>query len=98
MKRIFIVSATLGAMLVAGCGSGISGDYGGGECPYQKLSFKGDGTVYMTMMGTELSGEYRVDGDKVSVSGGDRAGIVFTRNGDNLETSVMGMRFVCAKQ
>jgi len=96
MQNKFIVPATLGVLLTAGCGSGLSGDYGGADCPYQKMTFKGGGAVYLTLMGTELSGEYTVDGDKVSISGG-QAGMVFTKKGDTLESSVMGMRFACRK-
>lgn len=96
MKSRLFIPTTLGVMLTAGCGSGLSGDYGGPECPYKKMSFKSDGALYLTLMGTELRGEYTVDGDKVSISGG-QAGVVFTKKGDTLESSVMGLRFACRK-
>lgn len=97
MKSRLFIPATLGAMLTTGCGSGLSGDYGGPECPYKKMSFKSNGAVYFTLMGTELRGEYTEDGDKVSISGDGQAGAVFTKKGDTLESSVMGMRFTCRK-
>jgi hypothetical protein len=82
--------------LLAGCGTGISGDYGGEDCLYQKLSFKGDGTAYITMFGSEISAPYKVDGDKISIIV-QGAGLVFTKNGDVLEAGLLNEKMVCKK-
>lgn len=85
-------------LVVAACGSGgISGEYGGEECVYDKLDFRGDGTVYITVMGMEQRGEYQVDGDKVSLGAAGGASLVFTRTGDVLEAGAMGEIMRCEK-
>lgn len=83
--------------LLAGCGTGISGDYGGDDCLYQKISFKKDGTAYITMFGSEVSAPYKVDDDKVSIIV-QGAGLVFTKKGDELEAGqILGQTMVCKK-
>lgn len=83
--------------LLAGCGTGISGDYGGEDCLYQKISFKKDGTAYITMFGSEISAPYEVDGEKVSIIV-QGTGLVFTKKGDELEAGQMlGQKMVCKK-
>lgn len=78
-----VVLIALAVALVA-CGSGMSGEYGGEGCLYNKLSFKGDGTVYVKVLGSELAGQYKVDGDKVILSLAAGHGQVLTRRGDTL--------------
>lgn len=81
---------------LAGCGNGISGDYGGPNCGlFQKISFRSGGVVYLTLMGTEMSGQYRVDGDKISLTIPNEAGIVLTRKGSALEGTMAGETYVC---
>ncbi len=94
MKRMLQVMAI--ATLV-GCGSGISGDYGGEECFYEKISFKDDGVAYVTFMGTEAPAQYKVDGDKISVTVANGQGIVFAKKGDTLEAGIMGEKMQCKK-
>lgn len=84
-------------VILAGCGSGLSGDYGGEKCLYEKLSFKGDGKAYVTFMGMEMPAKYEVDGNKVSMTDANGQGIVFTRNGDTLEAGLMGEKMECTK-
>ncbi len=80
------------------CGSGgISGEYGGEGCVYDKLDFRGNGTVYVTVMGMEQSGESKVHGDKVSLGAPGGASLVFTRNGDVLEAGIVGETMRCEK-
>jgi hypothetical protein len=94
MKTLAILMPVL---LIAGCG-GVSGDYGGPDCLYQKISLKSDGTAYLTIFGTEISTQYKVDGDKISIVDQEEgAGLVFTKNGDDLETGLMGKKMVCKK-
>jgi hypothetical protein len=91
------IAAASTISLLAGCGTGISGDYGGEECPYQKISFKSDGTAYITMLGSEISAPYKVDGDKISIMA-QGTGVVLTRNGDVLEAGqLLGQKLVCKK-
>ena len=94
MKKLLPVIAVT---TLVGCGSGISGDYGGDNCIYEKLSFKDDGVAYVTFMGTEAPAQYKIDGDKVSVTAANGQGIVFTKNGDALEASLMGEKMTCKK-
>ncbi len=93
--KFTIVAAAIA--FLTGCPEGISGAYGGEDCLYQKLTFKKDGTAYITMFGTEISAPYKVDGDKVSVIV-QGTGIVFTRKGDELEAGqLLGQKMVCKK-
>lgn len=86
-------------LALAACGAGgISGEYGGEECVYDKLDFRDDGTVYVTVMGMEQRGEYQVDGDKVSLGAPGGGSLVFTRSGDVLEAGVMGEIMRCERQ
>ena len=97
MNRSIKLTLTAAAIsLLTGCGTGISGDYGGEDCLYQKLSFKKDGTAYITMFGSEISAPYKVDGDKVSVIV-QGAGLVFTKKGDVLEAGLLNEKMVCKK-
>lgn len=95
MNHLIKLTLTAVIALLAGC-TGISGDYGGEDCLYQKVSFKKDGTAYITMFGSEISAPYKVDGDKISVIV-QGAGIVFTKNGDVLEAGLLGEKMVCKK-
>jgi len=86
------------AFVLTGCGSSISGEYGGDDCLFDKLAFDGDNTVFVTMFGTEQAATYRIDGERLILSGaGGQGGLVFTRNGNNLEATLMGERMVCTK-
>lgn len=92
----FTIAAAAIALLT-GCTEGISGDYGGEDCLYQKLTFKKDGTAYITMFGSEISAPYKVDGDKVSIIV-QGAGLVFTKKGDVLEAGqFLGEKMACKK-
>lgn len=92
MKSIpIIVGLALGA-----CGSGIAGnDYGGGECPYDRISFRDDGVVYLTFIGVESPGTYRTDGDKIAITAANGQDMVFTRNGGALEAGPTGEKTIC---
>ncbi|MBT9569446.1 MAG: hypothetical protein IV085_14245 [Thiobacillus sp.] len=98
MNHVIKLALTAAAIsFLTGCGTGISGDYGGNDCLYQKISFKKDGTAYITMLGSEISAPYKVDGDKVSIIV-QGTGIVFTKNGDVLEAGeLLGQKMVCKK-
>ncbi|HVG71193.1 MAG TPA: hypothetical protein VM819_09795 [Vicinamibacterales bacterium] len=67
-RGIFAVG--LAAVLIAGCGSGVSGTYNGGDDSFLKsMTFKGDGKVDVVLInGVGGEGTYEVDGDKVRVS------------------------------
>jgi hypothetical protein len=82
-------------LLSAACGGGISGDYGGNECLYDKLEFEGGDKVYITMFGMQQPGTYRVDGDRVIVTASNGDALVFTKKGRNLEAKALGETMVC---
>lgn len=90
--------ALTGSMLIAGCGGGLSGEYGGDECLYDKLVFESDDTVYVTFFGVEQPGTYRVDGDRVIVTAASGDALVFKKNGRNLEAGALGETMVCSPQ
>lgn len=87
-----------GAILVAGCGGGLSGEYGGEQCLYDKLVFESGDTVYVTFFGVEQPGTYRVDGDRVIITASSGDALVFTKNGRNLEAGALGETMVCGPQ
>lgn len=84
----------LPAAVLAGCGSGVAGDFGGDGCLYDKLTLADDGVVYLTVFGTDQAGQYRIDGDRIVVTVGGQSA-VFTKNGRNLEANLLGERMVC---
>jgi len=95
--------APLIAVLLGACSSGPSGDYGGDDCGlYDKLSFRDNGKVYITMslfgvQVAETAGEYSVDDDKVIITANNQT-TVFTLNDDgDLESSMLGEKIVCRK-
>jgi hypothetical protein len=98
MKTILFLTACIA---LAGCNSGssfsgISGDFGGEGCIYDKLSFKRDGNAYVTVMGIEQPAQYKLDGDRVILTAGGQ-GIVFTKKGDVLETGQGVTHMKCVK-
>ena len=89
--------ALLTPLAIAACGGDVmAGEYAGDECIYDKMDFRGDGTVYITVFGTEQKGEYTVDGDKVTV-GAAGQGLVFTKKGSALVATVGGDEMTCEK-
>jgi hypothetical protein len=84
------------ALLLGGCGSGLSGEYGGEQCLYDKLVFADDDRVYVTFFGMEQPGTYRVDDDRVIITAASGDALVFTRNGRNLEAGALGEKMVCS--
>jgi len=98
-KKHWLCAGTLaGGMLIAGCGSGLSGEYGGDDCLYDKLAFEGGDSVYVTLFGVEQPGTYRVDGNRVIITAASGDALVFKKNGRNLEASVLGETMVCSPQ
>jgi hypothetical protein len=85
-----------GAVLLGGCGGGVSGEYGGEQCLYDKIAFQGSDTVYVTFFGVEQPGTYRTDGDRVIVTAASGQTLVFTKNGRNLEAGALGDKMVCS--
>jgi len=86
------------AGVAAGCGSGLSGEYGGDQCLYDKLVFESDDRVYVTFFGVEQPGTYRVDGDRVIVTAASGDALVFKKEGRNLEAGAFGETMVCRPQ
>ena len=87
-------SKTLGALLallLSACGGGMSGTYEE-ENGLGTLDFREDGTVYVSVLGVTVAGEYELDGERVIIAGpnGEQ---VLTRDGNRLEGGI-GMRYV----
>jgi hypothetical protein len=94
--RSLCLTLVLGALL-AGCGSKISGDYGGPNCFYDKFSFKSGGVVHVSFGPGVFESTYSVDGDKVTVVDKEGKVIPFTKNGDSLEGEIVGQKITCTK-
>src|SRR6266498_2550843 len=104
MQR-WLARVALSLIGIAAWGNGaaaqsLSGVYGGEQCPY-RLTFRGKDVVYIQFLAggkvmRELPGQYKVDGDKVSVTA-PLEGWVFTQKGNALETPAMGRTTVCTK-
>jgi hypothetical protein len=96
--RRMTACAPTGSLMFAGCGSGLSGEYGGEQCLYDKLVFEGDDTVYVTFFGVEQPGTYRVDDERVIITAASGDALVFKRNGRSLEAGALGETMVCSPQ
>lgn len=89
---------TVTMALAAACGGGLSGEYGGDECLYDKLEFEDEDTVYISFFGVEQPGTYRVDGERVIITASNGEALVFKKNGRNLEAGALGETMVCSPQ
>ena len=104
LRRLARVALSLVAIAAWGTGAtaqSLSGVYGGEGCSF-KLTFRAKDVVYIQFIAggevqTEMPGQYKVDGDKVSVTAASW-GLVFTRKGDALEARYLGGPEVCTKQ
>jgi hypothetical protein len=78
-----LLPALVFACALAGCGGGFSGSYEE-ESGLGRLEFQDDGTVYLSLLGVTVAGEYELDGEHVIVKGpnGEQ---VLRRNGERLE-------------
>ncbi|MCB1684440.1 MAG: hypothetical protein KDI31_08145 [Pseudomonadales bacterium] len=94
-RNLWPFAALAQVLFIAGCG-GVSGEYGGEECLYDKLDFQDGGTAYITFVGMETPASYRMDGDRVILTAQNGQAVVFTRNGGNLEASLLGETMVCS--
>lgn len=92
---VSIAGALACGLMLVGCGGGLSGEYGGAECLYDKIAFQGGETAYITFFGVEQPGTYRIDGDRVIVTARSGEALVFTKNGRNLEAGALGETMVC---
>jgi len=101
-----LAQVTLSLVAIVGWGTGataqsLAGAYGGRNCG-AKFTFSGKDVVYIQALDehgsamSEVPGQYKVDGDKVSVTS-PNGGVVFTRKGNALETPSMGKTIVCTK-
>lgn len=95
-QRGLMGALSAASLFVAGCGSAVSGDYGGDNCLYDKLAFEGKDRVFVTFFGVEQPGTYKVDGERVIVTVSSGDALVFRRNGRNLEAGALGETMVCS--
>ncbi|MGB5211083.1 MAG: hypothetical protein WBN31_02725 [Gammaproteobacteria bacterium] len=70
------------ALALSACGDNLSGTYsdGAGVTQYE---FAEDGNVNISVLGSDVVAEYRIDGDKILVSSAQGT-VVLTRRGDRL--------------
>lgn len=87
------MAALLGGVLLAasGCSGALTGTYQdeAGETSYE---FRSDGRASISMLGTTVDAEYRLDGDKVLVTS-PQGTVVLTRSEDRLY-GPMGLELV----
>ena len=76
--------------------SSLSASYGGAACMFDKMSFNGDDKVDLFVDNESMHGSYSKKGNQVTVTG-QGGSVVFTLNGDRLETTVEGQHAVCAR-
>lgn len=97
MRMILIAAA---ACATAACGGpNALGDYGGPNCIYDNLSLRGDGVAVVTMMGMQIPGQYRQDGDKVILVAPDGTQSAYTVKGADLVLELMGEAvMVCTRK
>lgn len=70
----------VGALVLAGCGAELSGTYvdEGGVTRY---TFSHDGAVTISVLGSDVHAEYRLDGDKILVSSAQGTVVLTRRDG-----------------
>ena len=96
--RTMLISAAACTMTACG-GPNVLGDYGGEKCTYDNISLRGDGVVMVTMMGMEIPGQYRQDGDKVILVAPNGTQSAFTVKGSDLVLETMGEPImVCSRK
>lgn len=96
--RMILLAAV--ACATSACGSpNVLGDYGGDKCIYDNVSLRGDGVAMVTMMGVEIAGQYRQDGDKVILVAPDGTQSVYTLKGADLVLELMGeTAMICSRK
>lgn len=87
MRKLMVLAAL--AALTA-CGSGLEGTYRD-ETGMMTYTFKSDGTMYQTVMGTEMEVPYEMDGEKILI-GGPEGRMVMTLLDDGSIQGPMGMK------
>lgn len=76
---VCVLSILVGAV---GCGAGLSGTFEE-ESGLGQLEFQDDGTVYVSLLGVTVAGEYELDGEHVILRGPNGTQVL-TRNGARL--------------
>ena len=82
MRSMVTSALALGLLAFAGCGGGFSGTYED-DAGVTRYAFDGEGGVRITVLGSEVAAEYRLDGDKVLVSSAQGT-VVLTVREENL--------------
>ena len=85
-SKLLVLSA-----LLAGCGDEFTGTYED-KLGLTNYEFRGDGQAYISVLGTTVSGEYKLDGDKVLLSS-PQGTVVLSRKGQKL-FGPMGLELV----
>ncbi len=87
-----LVAILAGALFVgAGCGGSISGTYAD-EAGITRYEFAAHGRVRVSVLGTTVAAQYRLDGERVFVTS-PQGTVVFTRDADRLY-GPMGLELV----
>ncbi len=96
MKIDILVIAVL---LLSGCGSKIDGTYTDSSRTVT-YTFKSNGTVLMSTMGTEVELKYEVDGDKIKIQTAPQgsASLVLTLLDDGSIQGPMGIKLTKEKK
>ena len=80
MKKQWVL--VIGLVSLSGCGDEFSGTYSD-DAGVTRYAFETGGGVQISVLGSEVDAEYRLDGDKVLVSSAQGT-VVLTRRDDRL--------------
>ena len=70
----------LSMLALAACGDGLSGTYAD-DANVTRYAFAGNGDVTIRVLGSEVTAEYRLDGNKVLVSSAQGTVVLTRRDG-----------------
>jgi Family of unknown function (DUF5640) len=92
-----MAALAISILLLSACGSKINGTYSddSGTISY---TFKSDGTVLMSTMGTGVELKYEVDGNKIKVLVAPQAALVLTLLDDGSIEGPMGVKLTKQKK
>ncbi|HNP62804.1 MAG TPA: hypothetical protein PKH39_02660 [Woeseiaceae bacterium] len=95
MRSITHWTAFLGVLVLSACGDRVTGTFAD-TAGVTRYAFAGNGAVKITVLGTEVDAEYRLDGDRILVSSAQGT-VVLTRRDDRLY-GPMGLELIRQNQ
>ena len=97
MKAMNLLFLLFSALLLSACGSKLDGTYAD-ESGMMNYTFKSNGKVSQSAMGTEVEMNYEVDGNKIKVLMPQGVSMVMTLQDDGSIKGPMGMKLTKRKK